>query len=482
MLGADIAESGTAAQRCMHKTALRRLAVRGGEPWKRNALRLASGYAAVMRNRLAYLTRLLDTSIWLIPAVFCLVGLGLGALMLWLDARVAYHVEFMQSMAMPVASARQVLSVIAGSVISVGGVAFSVTMVALTLASGQYGPKVLRHFLEDNDSKVSLGLFLATYVYSLVVLTGYSTSHQPHLSVITALLLALLAVLGFIRFIHRTATDLQADEIVQRIGARLRHTLALLVNPDEPGRRSTDTLAWRRHARGHRPYLVAHTSHGYIQTVDYPGLLRWAQANHCCIEVRPRAGDFVIEGACAFKIYGCSADTVEDAVEHLNSQIIVGPVRTSAQDPEYPITQLNQLAARALSPGINDPGTAISCIDAFTLAIGRIVDSEFPGHVFHDADGGARLLIRSTHFDGLLKAVFAPLRQFSSGNIGVQVRLLEALCRLAEQTARPDRLRAIGRHGRLIMDGIDTLAIEAYDLRDLRQRARRLQNLVNRLD
>lgn len=396
--------------------------------------------------------------------------------------RLAYRIDIWESMAMPVDSARQVLSVIAGSVISVGGVAFSVTIVALTLASGQYGPKVLRHFLEDNDSKVSLGLFLAAYVYALVVLTGYAQTDRPHLSVMTALLLALLAVLGFVRFIHRIATELQADEIVQRIGARLRHSLEALTAIGQPSRRTSDTLGWRRRARAHKPHLVGHLAHGYIQTVDYAALLRWCVANDCCLQARLRAGDFVIEGNCAFKVFACNAAVVEDGIEKLNACIVTGPVRTSAQDPEYPVTQLNQLAARALSPGINDPGTAISCIDAFSLALARIVDRDLPGNVFLDHNGGARLLVRLTSFDGLLKAIFSPLRQFASQHVAVSISLLEALCRLAELTARPERLAALGVHGRLVNDGIDEQALEAEDLRDMRQRAKRLQILVSRLE
>ena len=173
----------------------------------------------------------LGTSIWAIPTLICLVSLGIGLLMLWLDRNLTNLFDSWQTFAMSVDSARQVLSVIAGAVISVGGVAFSITMVALTLTSGQYGPKVLRHFLEDNTGKISLGLFLGTFVYTLVVLTGYIKTDQPHLSVLTALLMALLAIVGFVHFIHRIATDLQADEIVQRIDARLRVALRELAEP-----------------------------------------------------------------------------------------------------------------------------------------------------------------------------------------------------------------------------------------------------------
>jgi len=114
---------------------------------------------------------------------------------------------------MPLDSARQILGVIAGSIIGVGGVALSVTMVALTLTSGQYGPKILRNFLEDGLGKVTLGLFLGTYVYTLIVLTGYAQARSPQFTVLVSLLLALFALFAFVGFIHRTATDLQAEKI-----------------------------------------------------------------------------------------------------------------------------------------------------------------------------------------------------------------------------------------------------------------------------
>lgn len=404
----------------------------------------------------------------------------LGVLMLWIDRHVPALVSPTQMFALPVESARQVLSVIAGSVISVGGVSFSVTMVALTLTSGQYGPKVLRHFLEDNDSKISLGLFLGAYVYSLVVLTGYIETDTPHLTVLTGLLYALLAVMGFIRFIHRTATDLQADKIVERIGTRLETALRGLVVEAEDKGRSHDVARWRRMARGQKPALVAQSGRGYVQTIDYAGLVSWCVANDCCMQVRLRAGDFVVDGVCAFKVYGCRTEVIEAAVDDLNRHIVTGPVRTSVQDPEYPITQLNQLAARALSPGINDPGTAISCIDAFSLALAGIIDRGMPGCVFVDDQATARLLIRSTSFDGIVKAVYTQLRQFANADVAVTVSLFESLCRVAGLTTRRQRLTVLGMHGDLIWDGLKEQRLTEYDMRDVRQRHKRLQILVDR--
>jgi uncharacterized membrane protein len=429
-----------------------------------------------------YLRNRLDTSIWFIPVTFCIAGFAFGLQMLWLERHIAFLSTNLLTSAMPVESARQVLSVIAGSVISVGGVSFSVTMVALTLTSGQYGPKVLRQFLEDDSSKVSLGLFLGTYVYALVVLTGYSETDKPNVTVLMALLLALLALVGFIRFIHRTATDLQADEIVERIGKRLQNSLVELASESAQCGRSCDVAAWRHTASGHRPQLIASDSQGYVQAIDYRGLVDWCVEHDCRMQVRARAGDFLVKGVCVFKVFGCPSADIEADFENLNRRVITGPVRTSVQDPEYPITQLNQLAARALSPGINDPGTAISCVDSFSLALSWIVDRDLPGSVFMDDEDEARLLMRITNFDGIVKAVFAPLRQYAKSEVSVVVSLLEALCRLAQLTTGRERLQILGQHGDLIREAIDDRALAAYDMRDIRQRHNRLQGLAQRLN
>ncbi len=433
-----------------------------------------------MLRRLAYLREKLDTSIWLIPMLICLVGAMLAFSMLWLDRQV-YALELgPQMFAMPVDSARQVLSVIAASVISVGGVSFSVTMVALTLTSGQYGPKVLRHFLEDNDSKISLGLFFGTYVYSLIVLTGYLETDQPHLTVLGALLLAFVALLGFIRFIHLTATDLQADKIIQRIGRQLLSAFNNLVNTEQSSARSIDTLPWRRAARSYRPHLIASSQQGYLQTIDYPGLVNWCVEHDCTLQVRRRAGDFIVEGICLFKVFGCPAEQLSDAVNELNGYIICGPIRTPTQDPEYPITQLNQLAARALSPGINDPETAITCIDWFSLSLVQVVDHDLPGSVFLDQDGTPRLLAKFTHFPGIMKAIYAQLRQFAKSEVSVTVSLFESLCRLAELTTRTDRLAILALHGQLIWNEITDKELTSYDVADLKQRYKKLLVLTSR--
>lgn len=436
----------------------------------------------MMKNYMSAFREKLQVSIWLIPLILCVVGFVLALLLLWVERNVPALDSALQFVSMSVTSARQVLGVIATSVIGVGGVVFSMTMVALTLTSGQYGPKVLRQFLSDWFSKISLGLFLGTSIYCLVTLSGYGDTDQPNITVMVALFLTILSLGGFIGFIHNTATDLQADKIIQRIGGDLQRLLDQLVRDENRAGRNDDLLAWRRAARGARPVLVAARSSGYVQTIDYASLVRLSAANNYLLQVRVRAGDFLLDGATLMKIYGGDQQALRDKVDSLRNCFMTGPMRTPVQDPEYPITQLNQVAARALSPGINDPGTAITCVDWFSMALGRIADRDLPGKVFLDDGQAPRVLARYTDFDGILKAFYAPARQFSRGNIPVLIALVESLDRVAQLTARRSRLAAIAIEGGLLNEEIERGDHLQDDLGDFRQRYRKLLTLTGRLE
>jgi uncharacterized membrane protein len=224
---------------------------------------------------------------------------------------------------------------------------------------------------------------------------------------------------------------------------------------------------------------VATHHHGYAQTVDHAGLVGWCEENDCRLQVRVRAGDFLVPGVRAFRLHSVRGKTLpSEVVQGLNSHIVVGPMRTAVQDPEYTITQLNQLAARALSPGINDPGTAITCIDWFSLALADVVDCDLPGAVFVDGNGEPRLIARTLNYAGLLKAVYAPLRQMTVGDVQVTARLLESLQGLAQLTHRQDRLQPLRLHAALIAEAASRQGIPAFDLQDIQKRYRRLLALT----
>ncbi len=435
-----------------------------------------------MKLKLLELREKLQLSIWFIPAVLCLASLVLALVLQWAERELGWSAPESKWFATSVTSARDVLGIIAGSVLSVGGVVFSVTMVALTLTSGQYGPKILRHFLGDKGSKISLGMFLGTSLYCLAVMSRYNESDHPGITVIAALVLTVAALVGFIHFIHRTATDLQADQIIQRIGGELQISLSELTADEKQVNRCSDTLGWRSSARGHRPTLIAARAQGYVQTIDYPGIVAWCEERDCVALLPVRTGDFLLPGNCLFKLYGRLSELDAVSIEALRRFVRTGPMRNPVQDPEFPITQLNQLAARALSPGLNDPGTAITCVDWFSMAVAQIVDRDIPGKVFLDTKEEPRLLARYTDFFGLIKAFYAPSRQFARSNVPVLISLADSLIRLAELTTLKDRLACIAQQGHLLSETTKRGDHMDADLEDFQQRYRKLIRITGRQD
>ena len=435
-----------------------------------------------MKNRLLLLWDTLQTSIWPIPVLFCLAGLALAMLALSIERGLWPYVNGLNPLSMPVSAAREILSLITASVLSVGGVVFSMSMVALTLTSGQYGPKILRQFLSDNNSKVSLGMFIGTSLYCLAVLSSYGDNAQPGFTVLVALALILMALSSFIQFIHSIATDLQADKIVERIGSNLRQSFDEYASMDTLPARSHDIASWRRKSRMLTKTSITAASNGYILTINYAEIARWCEENACTGMLRVRAGDFLLPGNCIMTVYTGDLPLSTNHVDQLRGFIHTGPMRTPVQDPEYPITQLNQLVARALSPGINDPGTAVTCIDWFSMAAARIIDCDLPGKVLLDTQGEPVLLVRFTDFSGILKAFYAPARQFSTSNIPVLISLLSSLIRLSELTDRPDRLRELVAHGQQLSNSIENSGHAEYDLRVFRQRYGKLKALCVVLD
>lgn len=430
-----------------------------------------------MKNRLLLLWDKLQTSIWPIPVLFCLVGLTLAMLALSIERGLWPWVNELSPLSMPVTAAREILSLITASVLSVGGVVFSMSMVALTLTSGQYGPKILRQFLSDNNSKISLGMFIGTSLYCLAVLSNYGDDVQPGFTVLVALALTLLALASFIHFIHSIATDLQADKIVERIGSNLRQSFEEFARADTLPASSHDIASWRRKSQGLAKTAITAASKGYILTINYAEIARWCEENSFTGMLRVRAGDFLLPGNCIMTLYTSDQPLAQKHVDQLRSFIHSGPMRTPVQDPEYPITQLNQLIARALSPGINDPGTAVTCIDWFSMATARIIDCDLPGKVLLNTHDEPVLLLRFTDFGGIVKAFYAPARQFSASNIPVLIALLSSLIRLSELTERPERLRELVSHGHQLSNTIENGGHAEHDLRVFRQRYGKLKAL-----
>jgi uncharacterized membrane protein len=380
----------------------------------------------------------LKVSIWLVPLVMSVAALVLAVVMLEVDVRYG-HVPWSWAAVLRIdaAGARQVVAVITGAMMTITGVVFSVTIVALTLASNQFGPKVLRNYLRDTSSKLVLGLFVATFVYGLLVLASVDTEHGgfvPLWSMVVNITLAVLATGGLIYFIHNISTSIQADHIIALIGEDLNHAIKSMLMPldgeSNHGKNVNERVACEQEWSIQRQGLV-HTAiqcpeSGYLQMIDYNGLARLAAEHNCFVEIDKRAGNYLIEHAAIGCCYAAEKAS-DELLAQLLTGVAIGRQRTPVQDIEFSIDQLVQVALRALSPGINDSLTCITCVNWLGAALGRMANCAFQSYCFRDTEGVQRVLANGFNFEGAVNAVFDPIRQNARCNEMVTIRLLEVL-------------------------------------------------------
>lgn len=397
-----------------------------------------------MNAYLLYLKDRLRSSFWLVPALMTIGALAMALLILWVDGQPwsIRNFGWMAGGASGADGARLVLSTIAGSMMTVASLVFSLTLVALTLAAGNIGPRLIDRFMDNRVNQIALGLFLATFVYALVVLravTDGTPPFIPHLAVSLAMIMALLSFGWLIYFIHDLARSIQVDNVVAKVAAELTTSLRELTekHPEAVAVPIDETPE-------SRPVRIGEA--GYIQAVDTQGLLDLATENDLVIRLRHRPGHFVLPSSIVADVVG----PVDYLEEELRSAFVLGPKRTATQDSEHGVALIVEIAARALSPGVNDFPTAIACIDHLTKALDVAFRHDLPANGFLDEAGKLRLVLNPLTIDGLARAAFHPLRQEARANQPVTLRLLEALALLAEGDPCREAVDAIRQHGHLI--------------------------------
>lgn len=419
----------------------------------------------------------LRANLWLLPALLVVAASLLFGVTYTLDL-VAHH----GGLSLPAwidtgdaNSARIILTAIAAAVITVAGVVFSVTIVAFTLASTQFGPRILRNFLRDRGTQATLGTFVATFVYSVLALGSVSSrgAHPfvPHLSTAVALLLMLIDVVVLIYFIHHVTTSIQLNEVVFSIARDLGRAVDTL-ETDEPSPESAsspdlDELLRRLDRDG---VEVPATTSGYLQAIEHGRLVGIATESEAVIELTFRPGHFVTIGRPLATVWPASA---EPAVARLLERThVTGPHRTLDQDLQFAIDQLVEIAIRALSPAVNDTFTALSCIDWLGDGLTRLSGRPLPSGVLRDAGGAIRVLVPPLDYERLVNRSFDQIRQAGRGMPAVGIRQLDTLSRIAEQTRSDAQRTVIARQAAMLLrQGIDPDAVsEPLDRDDLQRR------------
>ncbi len=374
--------------------------------------------------------------------------------------------------------ARAVLSVIAGSMITVAGVVFSITIVVLSLASSQFGPRLIRNFMNVKANQMVLGTFVATFMYGVLVLRTVNAAEEatfvPSLSVTIAVVMSVLSLGVLIYFIHNVSESIQAQNIIARVRRDLDHAVDRIF-PEKLGQGKNLSSGSIK-----RDYDIPTTCDrevcqvkaersGYLQAADYDALMRIAVEENLLIHLGYRPGNFITRGSVLVTVWpGERVD--EKFSKRINAIFIVGPERTLEQDVEFAISQLVEIAVRALSPGINDPITAITCIDWLGDILCQLANRKMPSSHRYDERNRLRVICKLFMFEGMVDAAFNMIRQNSQSIAAVSIHLLESIATVAGQTHREEDRAVLLRHAAMIAHGCREKLSADDDRKDLEKR------------
>lgn len=383
------------------------------------------------------------SSLWFVPALVVLANIVLAIGLVELDRN---RGEFLRAwwprlFATEAEGARSMLSAIASSMATIAGVVFSITMVALALASNQYTSRVMRNFMRDRANQVVLGIFIGVHLYCLLVLRavgGPKGAFVPSSAVLAAVVLALLASGAFIYFVHHISVTIQASEMARAI---TRETLLSIdrVFADARGDEGHCLLPQESNSVTWQP--IPSERWGYIQTIAQENLLAFARENDTTVRMECATGEFIGKGRPLVSVAMPRAPS-EQMVAALNGAYGVGAFRTIDEDPAFGIRQLVDMALKALSPGINDTTTAVTCIEHLGMILECCARQNL--NVRHRYDGGVlRVVGKGPGFRSLLRLAFAQIIESAGGNTEVLERLLAAIGTIASPEARPEVSEAL---------------------------------------
>jgi uncharacterized membrane protein len=444
-------------------------------------------------------------SYWFVPSLMSVGAIFLAALTLYLDTREgldwARWVPWL-FVDQP-AGARTLLSTIAGSMITVAGVTFSITIAALAYATSQFGPRLLTNFMEDRGNQITLGTFIATFLYSLIVLRSVRAAGEaaprasgegdaftgspsggaelpgqvdadlldafvPHFSILTALALAVGSVGVLVYYIHHAPSSIHASNVAARIGRDLISKLGQLfpeeIGVDQKGAETGD--GEREHTTppepppdavlperfGQEAAEVRSGGDGYVQRIDGSRLLALAREHDVVVRLLVHPGAFTWEGRPLAAVWP-PQNASPELLARLPKTFVTASKRNATQDVMFLVDELVEVAARALSPGVNDPVTAMTCLDWLSAAAARLGRRAMPSGYRYDGDGALRIIADPVTYGGYAEAAFGRLRPYVETDANAASHMMDRLGELAAH-ALPERQRVLLRYADDLLHGV----------------------------
>ncbi len=432
-----------------------------------------------MRRRLprpsAWRVEALRTNLWLVPTVEIALAVGLFFATRAID-RAAYNGTLQLPSVVISASAeagRQILTATAAAVITVVTLVFSITIVTLTLASTQFGPRMLRNFIRDWITQITLGSFVATFVYAVLVLVsiehGSHGDFVPRLSITVTMLLVVCDVAVLVVFIDHIANSIQLPRVIASIAKDLSRAVSTESwSPPARGAKAGPSLSELTMRLDADSAVVRAPRSGYLQYVRMETLIDIARRNNAVIRLLHRPGHFVVAGQPLAHVW--PADAAQGMARALGGAHATGPQRTLAQDLTFAVDQLVEIAIRALSPAVNDTFTALACIDWLADGLCKIADRWQSAPVHRDEAGRVRVVTVTVSFRRLVERAHAKIRQASRGMPAVMIRQLDGLAKVMGHAISDEQRTVLLEQAEMILRLSEESVSEQADRADVRRR------------
>jgi uncharacterized membrane protein len=403
-----------------------------------------------------------------------------GAFLSWLEEEFPAASAWVPTLLFPSHADPQVAQVIlagiAASIMTVVSIVFAILLMTLTLASMQFSPRIIVSFSRDRVTQWTLGIFLGTFSYCMAALPAARSLPHPFAPVATvlgAMALAATCVGLLLFFIHHISQAISVNHIVDRIAEETEAMIDELMPWPHRLNRLEDANPFRPNPT---EVAVLSAGSGYIRFIDTRSLVALAKHYHVGIRVLRRVGHFVPAGIPLMMASKGNRLPPEGTAELL-AAFDLGPTRTLQQDVEFGVLQIVDIALKAISPAVNDPSTAITCVDQLSRILIRFASREPPEEMLYDPPGIVRASLAWIHFERLLEAAFEQIRMYSKADVAVSLRLLRALRDIAASTPDPEFRRILVERGVRIVAGCAEKLGE-QELRELRVRQAALESFT----
>ena len=400
-------------------------------------------------NSLKQLWSILRSSFWFLPSLIVTGSIVLAVALIGVDftGSEQWLARWPRLFGVGADGARGMLSTIAGSMMTVVGVTFSMVLMTLALASSQYTSRILRNFMSDRVTQVVLGVFAGIFTYCLLVLRtirgGEDGVFVPRLAVSFSVVLAMGGIGVLIFFIHHIAASIQASNIIASVADETMLVIDRLF-PEKIG----DGWVDDDEAYTTPPPLpeniwkaVPAKGNGYIQSLDNAALLRLACENKTIVRMEYAIGEFVVRGS-ALASLALEKPPEKEITTTLQAAYTIDRHRTVKQDSAFGIRQIVDMALKALSPGINDTTTAVMCVDYLSAILARLASRPIPPSHRYEK-GELRVITKGPSFESQMSDAFDQIRRNANGNVTIFLRILQALQMLAGLAPGPRRRRAL---------------------------------------